>query len=252
MNPVSVATIPFLAFAPDWTQKVNWKRTWIGDVATAIFGAENRSAMRARGLVTLSYRVESEAAEDREIKERLVRAALQAGRVALPYWSHAADLSSSAAAGSQLLTLNSSLYTFRIGDFIWIRNGDNDGQINRVTGVAGSVLSLALPTAVALDASDLIWPVVFGVLKPVGDSPQDSPARLLLNIVVTDIDEAFAVNGFYLAAPSLLAPVSSSFATSYGAQIAWSPVSNATSYFVEIFEGSVCGGAAIYTREVAA
>ncbi len=247
--PATIADIPFLSAAPDWNAKPSWKRNWIGDIAAALFGAEQRAAMRSRGLVTLGYRVTPYTTEDRAQAEAVWRAALKAARIAIPYWTHGAELAADIASNSSLLILNSSLYTFRAGDFLWLPNGENGGQASRVTAVNNDgSLSLVSNTAFALSAGDLIWPVVFGIPKPGADNSGDSPARLLLEVTVTDIDEQLALKDFYLSAPAILDPPAGGTATSFGGLVSWTPVADATGYRVEVFAGAVCGGTAIHSQ----
>ena len=249
MIPATIADIPFLSAAPDWNTKLSWKRNWIGDIAAALAGAEQRAAMRSRGLVMLGYDVTPCTTEDRAQVETVWRAALKAARIAIPYWTHGAELSADVASNSSLFTLHSSLYTFRAGDFLWLPNGESGGQASRVRAVNNDgSLTLVSATPFALSAGDLIWPVVFGIPKPGAENSEDSPARLLLEVTVTDIDEQAALKNFYLSAPAVIEPPAAGTATSYGARISWTPVEDVTGYRVEIFSGAVCGGTAIWSQ----
>ena len=246
--PATIADVPFLSTAPEWNSNPSWKRNWIGDIAASLVGQENRAAMRSRGLVTLGYRVTPYTTEDRAQVETIWRAALKAARIAVPYWTHAADLAADVATASSILTLNSSLYAFRVGDFVWLRNGEGDGQANRVTDVnEDGSLALLLPTEFALSASDLIWPIVFGIPNPGADNSVDSPARLNLDVAVTDIDVQ-AQLAIYLAPPMISEPAAGGTVSSYSPRISWLPVLDAAQYLVEIFNGAVCGGTAFYSH----
>ncbi|MFZ2643469.1 MAG: hypothetical protein WA117_20930 [Verrucomicrobiia bacterium] len=250
---ITIASIPFLSTAPDWTSsRVKWKRQWSGNVASALAGAEQRSAMRSRGLVALGWRMTPKDAEERGQIEAAWLAGLKAGRIAIPYWSHGADLAADVADGASSLTIGDTLYTVRAGDFLWLRDGEDGGQLNRVDAVDGDELTLMLPTEFALEASDLIWPVVFGVPQPVENVPVESPARLLLDAQVVDIDESADITELLLAKPSLVEPVVGGTVTTHRQRIAFAPVDGAASYLVEVFDGAVCGGAAIYSGEVSA
>ncbi|MCX6907754.1 MAG: hypothetical protein NTY01_06895 [Verrucomicrobia bacterium] len=247
MIPSTIANIPFLCAAPDWSAAPGWKRSWIGDIAAAIRGGEQRAAMRSRGLVTLGYRLAPADAEERAQVEAVLRAALKAGRVAIPYWTHGADLLDAAATAASLLTLDSSLFTFSSGDWLWMLDDSGAQQLNRVLSVAGSTLHLAERTRFALDAGALVWPVVFGVPKAGGDHAVDSPARLLLGMTVSDIDESYHAGLNPLAAPSVVSPAAGGSMAHEGARIVWSEIAGAIGYLVEIFEGAVCGGTPIFS-----
>lgn len=245
--PSTIASVPFLHAAPDWSAAPGWKRSWVGDVAASLGGAEKRAAMRPRGLVTLKYRVTPADTEERGAVESRVRAALKAGRVAIPYWTHSGALLNAAAAASSLLTLNSTLFTFASGDWVWLLDDSGEGQLNRVLAVDGGVLTLAERTRFALDAGALVWPVVFGVPRLSGDNAMDSPARLLLDMTVSDIDESYHAGLNPLAAPSVVSPAAGGSLAHEGARIVWSEVAGAIGYLVEIFEGAVCGGAPMFS-----
>lgn len=174
MNVQSVNGVVLLPHAPDWRERVGWKRRWDTVVGETVVGKEERVALRPRGRVVLQYLLNPR--DDIEGNKLLDRAreVMKTGRACCPFWGRGISLPFGATAGATVIDIGAEpTWEWDNGDPVFFAHPlpeqydtfevatldrfKGDGKI-RLTGA----LTLSYP------AGSYVHPLLFGRAK-VGD-----------------------------------------------------------------------------------
>ena len=159
-----------LPHLPDWTQRVEWTRTWQTGIADAVDGSEERVALRPQGRHRLRYVISPGALGERALLLARLRQALKTGLVAVPFWGRGLRLVE-AWAGSNTVTLAAATsWRFLPGDPVYFGSLDADafdhGEIRPLTKIEGTTLTV--DGVLTRSHVGFCWPMLLGRLD-VGD-----------------------------------------------------------------------------------
>ena len=154
-----------LPHAANWSFRPAWKRRWKTGLATAVDGTEQRAALRAVPLQSLTWMVTAATLPERCRLEARVDQALKTGLACAPFFGRGAALAAAAAAGTNTLTTTdaASAWPWAAGDYAVLLGADDTVfDCWQVTLVAGGVLTLAGNLANAWSAGEMLRPLIFG------------------------------------------------------------------------------------------
>ena|SRR5579859_5437410 len=130
----------------DWSTRPSWKRKWQTGVGSGTTGLEQRSALRAQPLHSLTYTVTAASLPLRSRLDARVDQATKSGLAAVPFFGRGAVLEVPAAAGTNSLTLSDAVnpWPWQIGDYAVLLGADDTiYDVLAVQNVVGNVLTLA-------------------------------------------------------------------------------------------------------------
>jgi len=166
-----------LAFPADWRQPPRWSRRWHTEVVSGPDGGETRFAPSPWPRAALAYRVTARSAAERAWLERLLRAALAAGRACAPYWGWGQCLSAwTRQPEHSQAQLPDSGWEWQAGDGIFLAPPGwsslapdlSPAEAATVTQASrteeGWTLELAGALTGAYPPPALAWPLLFGTL----------------------------------------------------------------------------------------
>jgi hypothetical protein len=151
--------------AANWSTPPTRKRRWQTGVASALSNVEQRAALRALPLHTLTFTITAASLAERARLDARTDQALKSGYGCTPFHGMGTGLAVMANAGTNSLTLLDAVnpWAWAAGDYV-ILIGDDDTvfDVQPVTIVAGNVLTLAGNLTNNWHNQALVWPVLFG------------------------------------------------------------------------------------------
>jgi len=149
----------------NWAQSPNPSRVWLSEVTTSLSGKEDRSSVRANPWKTLRYQILPYNNIEQARFNHRVRAALKAGKVAVPHWGRGVALDSRIDIGDETIYLDRS-HNISDGEHILIQSPEpstfDTWDLCVVVGVNGRQLTLSAAVTNAYSSGDRVWPLLFG------------------------------------------------------------------------------------------
>jgi hypothetical protein len=147
----------------NWDVNPSWSRQWKTGVATGTTGAEQRSALRALPLHTLTYSITATTLPERSRLDARIDQATKSGFGCVPFFGRGICLSADAAAGTNTITLTDfNAWPWAAGDYIILLSDDLTFDAWLVNGVGGTTLTLAGNLVNSWSAQERVWPLLFG------------------------------------------------------------------------------------------
>lgn len=179
-NITTVSDHILLPHQADWTKRPTLERLWRSGVDTALSGAEDRASVRPAAWMKLTFQVLPFNHIERARFDDRMRAALKAGKIAVPLWSRPVKLSEAAASGHAQLNLVRSNHGIEAGKYVLVQPdvpaSFDTWDLCLVDSVSGARLNLAAGISNDYEAGTFCWPLLFG--KPIPDKFQTlNPAR---------------------------------------------------------------------------
>jgi hypothetical protein len=165
---ISINGYTLFPHSADWSVNPAWKRKWKTGVGTGTTGNEQRAALRALPLHTLTYTITATTLQERGRLDARIDQATQSGLACVPFCGRGVALSANSASGVNTITLVdvANAWPWANGDYAMLL-GDDDTVYDawQVTGIAGNVLTLAGNLVNAWAAGSMVWPVLFGMFS---------------------------------------------------------------------------------------
>ncbi|HNQ89012.1 MAG TPA: hypothetical protein PKM73_10395 [Verrucomicrobiota bacterium] len=161
-----------LPHLPDWTERVEWTRTWETGIAGAVNGSEERVAVRTKGRHSLRFTVSPYNVAERALLIDRLRASAKSGLAAVPFWGRGIRLAE-ALAGSKTVKLAASTpWAFGSGDplFFCSPNADEyaNWEVRQIVNLVDTTLTVEAVLTRTYPAGWFCWPMILGRLE-VGD-----------------------------------------------------------------------------------
>lgn len=162
MSVALVNSHVLLPHYPDWRRPIRRDRVWLTTVDRALTGTEARAAMRPKPRERISWRMESQDADELARMLARVEAAMQAGLACAPYWGRGVQLVS---AVGDSVTLSRTAWA-GVGEGSWVLIGERDSaetfETAEVLYVQGTLVRLSGDLAVDRGSDSWAWPLIFG------------------------------------------------------------------------------------------
>lgn len=158
----------------DWNTRPDLTRMWQGSVDSALSGAEDRSSVRPVAWMRFAYSVLAYNHVERGRFDDRMRAALKAGKMAVPFWGRGVPIAYEADVGHEQLILTRSNHRFEAGKHAIIQSSSPpdfdtfDAVV--IDSVEGEILHLSAALANHYPRGTYVWPLLFG--KPIPDQFQ--------------------------------------------------------------------------------
>lgn len=150
----------------DWTNTPNVSRLWRSPVENAVSGKEDRTSVRDNAWFKMTYSVFPHNHVERARFDDRMRAALKAGKLAVPHWGRGVPLEAAATASDTTLTLARADHDIVEGEHVLVQPSASaefdTWDLAVVVSVAGAVLTLGQGIGNAYAAGVRVWPLLFG------------------------------------------------------------------------------------------
>lgn len=144
-------------FRPNWSEPVVERLQWATDVLTSYDGTEQRIRLRQYPRRTFEFAFAVDGAQRRKMETALYGWGARAW--ALPVWHDGQALTSTALAGAQSLTIDTTNRDYRVGGLLMLLAEDGTSEVHEIEGIAGSTVTI--PGALAQT-----WPAGYGQVFP--------------------------------------------------------------------------------------
>jgi hypothetical protein len=170
-NITTIADHVLLPHQADWMATPAVSRLWRANVDSALSGEEDRVSVRQSAWLKLSYQVHPYDHVERARFDVRAKAALKAGKMAVPYWGRGEQLSEEATTDQASIFLSRSNHRIEAGKYIFIQPSVpaeyDTWDLCLVDRVSGAQIDLADGLTHDYAAGTRVWPILFG--KPITD-----------------------------------------------------------------------------------
>lgn len=203
-------------YAPNWTEPVRERLSWLTDVLPAIAGTEQRIGLRGVPRRAMEYEF---VARDRTESIRLETMLLgwQSRLLAVPVWTDMQSIASTLPAGSTSISCTTTVYEFAANGLLVLWRGPHDYEAVEIASVGAGSLTLKSPTLATWPAGTRIYPVRLGRMqerqKLVRETNHHITGKMVFNFIdhpgvtAADSGDTFAGYRVYLGRTDWAEPV---------------------------------------------
>lgn len=150
----------------NWASTPSVERQWRSGVTAALTGKEDRTSIRAAAWIKMKYQVLPYNHDERARFDYRMKAAMKAGKVAVPRWGKGVSIASAVVAGDTVLTLNRTSHGFSNGQYVFVQSSTPTEymfwDICLIVSVDRSVITVATPLDHGYPEGTMVWPILYG------------------------------------------------------------------------------------------
>lgn len=203
-------------YAPNWTEPVRERLSWLTDVLPALAGTEQRVGLRGVPRRAIEYEF---MARDRTESIRLETMLLgwQSRLWAVPVWTEMQSIASSLPAGSTSISCSTTGYEFASDGLLVLWRGPHDYEAVEIASVGAGSLTLKAATLATWPVGTRIYPVRLGRMqdrqKLVRETNHHITGKMTFNFIdhpgvtAADSGDTFAGYRVYLGRTDWAEPV---------------------------------------------
>lgn len=168
-NITTIADHVLIPHQADWTTPPDLTRMWRSSIDQSLAGNEDRLSVRSEAWMRLNFYVHPFNHIERARFDDRMRAALRAGKMAVPFWGRGVPTSADAAATDTSLVLERADHRIAAGSYIFVQSDIpaefDTWDVCLVDSVASTTLNLSAGLNNSYSAGTFVRPLLFG--KPI-------------------------------------------------------------------------------------